>query len=146
MATERYWRCEGCGHEQWAGQLFPSLLAVAEKKIQACGKCGKPRHLRLIFDHGLGVGKHPCKTLAAYYPRRKVEWTNGSANVRFYPFLVILRSEKEHYQAAWLPYWHVVEDAGTKKHKYGQWAPFIGEREFKDLLRQAKEDGYMVTA
>jgi len=49
---------------------------------------------------------------------------------------VVLRRGRT--RAYWLPYWHV--EAG--KEKYGQWAPFMNERSFKDLLLQARQKGY----
>jgi hypothetical protein len=75
-------------------------------------------------------------------------WTdrrNGSG-VCFYPFLVVLkRHGREH--AAWLPYWHIVTyKNGRVKKKFGQWAPFMDEHLLYDLLKQARDHGFLASA
>jgi len=143
MATERHYCCGEPSHREGAGLLFDVLRDLADGKSKLCGACGKPCRLELTFDHGLGIGSRRCIALAAYHPSQAEEWDDGAAKVRFYPFLVVLESDEEPHRAVWLPYWHVVNDGGRRTTKYGQWAPFLGQDIFSDLVRQAKEDGYL---
>jgi hypothetical protein len=62
--------------------------------------------------------------------------------VTFYPFLVVTE-RKGRDQAVWLPYWHVVGDGEENRKKYGQWAPFMDMKLFRDLLAQPRDEGYL---
>ena len=65
--------------------------------------------------------------------------------ITFYPFLVVVERHGRG-NAIWLPYWHVVEDGIRRKKKFGQWAPFMDEKLFVDLIVQARENGCIMPA
>jgi hypothetical protein len=65
--------------------------------------------------------------------------------VTFYPFLVVTR-QIGGGACVWLPYWHVVAGGSTSQRKYGQWAPFMDEDLFTDLMRQARHSGRLAAA
>lgn len=100
--------------------------------------------LHLRFDFGLdAVGKDQVVE-AAFVPRNPESWPDSlGRTVTFWPFLVITRREKRD-RAVWLPYWHIVEDGPRRISKYGQWAPFMDDVLFADLLRQARDSGRLL--
>ena len=61
----------------------------------------------------------------------------------FVLILVVLQRTDDEGQCFWLPYWHIVEQAGRIKRKYGQWAPFMDADLFESLAAQAREKGYL---
>jgi len=133
--TWRDYVCESGkrGHKRRAGNLFDALVEFSTDGARKCDKCGHATELRLQFDFGLDIGRTPCTVLNVFMPRKLVRWNK----VVFYPFLVVVQRGKT--LAYWLPYWHL--DDGKKK--YGQWAAFMNEPLFKDLLLQAKKHGYL---
>jgi hypothetical protein len=62
--------------------------------------------------------------------------------VTFWPFLVFTQRDGRE-RAVWLPYWHTIEDGGTRISRYGQWAPFMDGHLFTNLLDQARAAGYL---
>lgn len=143
MATKRFYRCVTCNSAEGVGSLFQALQSVVENTISRCKKCDGRREVVLEFSHGLGIGQRECRVLSAYLPSQNISWGSSSREVSFFPFLVVLDVPKDNFHAVWLPYWHVIKDVSGVKHRYGQWAPFIGEEYFEDLLRQANRDGYL---
>ena len=147
MATIREWYCEGSCRPVKAGPLFDVLLSVAQEGVdRICPrKHPTPHRLRLGFNFGLN-GKDSISTvLGAFIPRNPESWSgrNGTT-VRFFPFLVVLRRHGRE-QAVWLPYWHLVDSMdGRTIKKYGQWAPFMDECHFHELLAQARSKGFFV--
>lgn len=149
MATKRNWHCEkGCDPIK-AASLFDALLSIAEgTKLDCPRHPGNLRNLKLEFPLGLGATDSSCTAARAFLPKELERWTdqrNGS-EVCFYPFLVVLkRHAREH--AAWLPYWHIVTyKNGRVKKKYGQWAPFMDEHLLYDLLKQARDQGFLTSS
>ena len=130
--TWRDYVCNECHHKKRAGKLFDALKNF-RTRIEQCPNCAHAMELLLYFDFGLDGGRTRCKVLEVFLPKRLTRWNS----VVFYPFLVVLKRGRT--QAFWLPYWHV--EAG--KLKYGQWAPFMDESLFKDLLLQAQQRGYL---
>jgi hypothetical protein len=137
MATGRYYGCK-CGQRRCVSPLFDALRSFQE--TQTCKACGRAKELHLVFPFGLGLGKTRCRILDVFLPRRLETWRDrrDGKKVTFFPFLVILKREHRK-QACWLPYWHLKK--GRKK--YGQWAPFMDEPLFRDLLAQAHRAGYL---
>ncbi len=130
--TWRDYVCNKCHHKVRSGNLFNALKNF-HTGTPKCQECEGATQLLLQFDFGKGVGRTQCTVLDVFLPARSTKW-NG---VVFYPFQVVLKRGRT--TAYWLPYWHV---EGGKKY-YGQWAPFIHERMFKDLLSQAQKMGYL---
>jgi hypothetical protein len=119
------------------------VKAVAEHNKPECRRCGDSTVLHLSFDFALDVPHKKTEVLASYHPDPLEQWCDsGGRKVMFYPFLVVMKRE-ERDQAVWLPYWHVVRDGEKDNFKYGQWAPFMDMKLFKDLLSQARDDGYL---
>ena len=144
MATERYVECRKCGPVPVKASLFDTLLEHSRNGSVACPPCSTQTALRLRFAFGLGAGHPDCTVLKCFVPRRPEKWKDlGGHAVTFYPFLVILKRHPRK-RAVWLPYWHIVGGKRRRITKYGQWAPFMDEHLFADLLRQARENGYLV--
>ena len=122
-----------CHFEKRAGNFFDALKNVHVGNTPKCKECGDSMSLRLQFPFGLGIGRTKCTVLDVFLPTKRPRWSA----VVFYPFLVVLKRGRA--TAYWLPYWHV--DGGKKK--YGQWASFINEPVFKELLAQARQKGYL---
>jgi len=142
MATDRFLVCASCGAHPARGKLFDDLLAHARQQAVVCSKCGAPATLRLKFPFGLNAADSECTVRDCFLPRRLEGWKDkDSANVTFYPFLVVVHRHGREL-AAWLPYWHVVERGRKPLTKYGQWAPFMDFHLFADLLSQAQAKGY----
>ena len=146
MATIREVHCKSkkCGHKRPVGPLLDFLLNVANDRKETCHKCNGPVRTYLKFDFGLDGSDSACDLLDCFHPNPLESWIDQKGNrVTFYPFLVILERHNRK-QAAWLPYWHIVEDVkGKRKTKYGQWAPFMDLSLFQDLLKQAQAKGYL---
>jgi hypothetical protein len=85
-----------------------------------------------------------AKVLVSFYPDHDQleSWNFRGRTVTFYPFLVITERENRD-QAAWLPYWHVIQDGEKKSRKYGQWAPFMDMKLLEDLLTQARNADFL---
>ena len=141
MATERYYTCK-CTDRSYPGSLFDALVSFSAGN-PTCADCGRRKNLHLVFEFGLGAGCRHCKVLAAFLPQELCSWkADDGDKVTFYPFLVILATD-DGDRSCWLPYWHVAEGRRrTRKTKYGQWAPFINQAEFRSLLTQARKAGY----
>ncbi|RMG26793.1 MAG: hypothetical protein D6724_01035 [Armatimonadetes bacterium] len=102
--------------------------------------------LRLRFDFGLNAPDRACTVRDCFAPRQLESWNEADGSrVTFYPFLVILQRHGREL-AAWLPYWHTIDNGFRTVQKYGQWAPFMDFRLFADLLNQAAEKGYSFAA
>lgn len=80
--------------------------------------------------------------LGCYLPRPPQNWSTGTQNVTFLPFLVVTETPGGQ-RSVWLPYWHEVTEGARKKVKYGQWAPNMDHHLFVDLLAQARADGFL---
>ena len=144
VATESYYTCE-CRARSYPSNLFESLIGFA-KENPPCTDCKKRKDLHLVFEFGLGVGRCHCKVLAAFLPQDLCSWKDGNDRVTFYPFLVIVETD-DGDRSCWLPYWHIAESqCGNRKTKYGQWAPFMNQAEFRSLLTQARQAGYRLDA
>lgn len=143
MATRHTFRCPTCGEEMRKSTLFDAVKAVADHSEPACRRCGASTALHLSFDFALGVQHKNAEVLASFYPHSPECWDFGGRTVTFYPFLIVAKRE-ERDRAVWLPYWHVVQDDEEKNlKKYGQWAPFMDMKLFKDLLAQARNAGFL---
>jgi len=143
MATKRYFTCKRCGRVPMNRRLFDSLLAIAKGSLEKCPKCQGPIQLQLEFGFGLDVTHSEVTVQACYCPKKPEKWKDSKKrSVTFYPFLVITDRHGRD-EAAWLPYWHVVDDGKKKSRRYGQWAPFMDMAIFEDLLAQARKDGYL---
>ena len=95
----------------------------------------------------MNVGKSLEKVLdvfAGTYEGNVSSWKDGENDVYYYPFLVITESANGT-RGAWLPYWHVTEDASGHRTatKYGQWAPSMDLSLFSDLVGKARARGYV---
>ena len=143
MATKRYYFCQECGSAEVSDGLFDLLLAMTQNDRQSCPQCFGPCELRLKFAFGLNAQNAECTFLHSFLPAKLESWKDRKGHpVIFYPFLVMV---KRHGRAtaAWLPYWHVVQDGPKKIKKYGQWAPFMNFHLFADLIAQARSKGYL---
>ena len=145
MSTIREWCCEGPCQPVKAGPLFDALRSIAEGKVSDCPVHRTPYKLRLRFNFGLNGKDSDCTVLGAFKPGRPESWLgHKGATVRFFPFLVMLRRHGRE-QAVWLPYWHLVDSMDARPvKKYGQWAPFMDEHLFCELLAQARSKGFFV--
>ena len=148
MATIREWSCEGSCPPIEAGPLFDALLSIVQEgKGPDCpAHPPTPHQLRLTFAFGLNGKDSVGTVLGAFIPGELESWPHShGTTVYFYPFLVVLHRHGRK-QAVWFPYWHLVKskDGQTVKKKYGQWAPFMDERLFRDLLEQARRKGFFV--
>jgi hypothetical protein len=142
MATERYFTCNKCSRRSYPTHLFDALVSVS-RETQPCDDCGEATDLHVVFHFGLEAGDPDCKVLAVFVPSEPSTWRRrDKAKVTFFPLLVIL--ERDGSKTYWLPYWHIVEIKGKKERKYGQWAPFMDQSEFGNLLAQARKAGYIV--
>ena len=172
MATKRRVTCPRCNPKPKRGDelkqyraelLFRLLLRFScthKKKAESdardwldppkCPTCGDRPKVILTFNLGLDFGTTPCEVLDVFSPVEIEHWPkdDDSADVRFFPFLVVLRRLKEKHdgekETAWFPYWHVVhpKDGGEPKEKYGQWAPLMRQKHVRSLLEQAGRAGY----
>src|SRR6266853_1649981 len=125
MATKRSFECPTHPGGVPAPQLFESLLRCSQGKTPECTQCGNPMRLRLKFDFGLNASNSECTVAAAFTSREPQSWKDKDGYpVQFYPFLVFLERHGKG-NAAWLPYWHIVDKPNHKFTKYGQWAPFM---------------------
>jgi hypothetical protein len=144
MATERYYRCGPCGGIDRACEplLFDTLLNFSElKRAPACNVCGREQELHVVMNFGLGAGPQRFRVLHVFLPGQLESWPHPEDErpVTFYPFFAILRpSDREARPSFWLPYWHV--HGATKK--YGQWAPFVDDPQFSDLVGKARQNRY----
>jgi hypothetical protein len=119
------------------------VKAVAQHSEPACRRCGASTALHLSFDFALDVPHKNAEVLASFYPHPPEDWRDSSGRtVTFYPFLIVTKREGRD-QAVWLPYWHVIRDGEKENLKYGQWAPFMDMKLFKDLLSQARNAGFL---
>jgi hypothetical protein len=142
MGTERFYTCDKCGPTRVSERLFQVLCDHARKGGPPCPRCNGPAALQLGFSFGLNAGDRESTVRDCFLPQELEKWKDTSGDtVTFYPFLVIVdRHQRE--LAVWLPYWHTVEDGHGTKLKYGQWAPFMDEHLFLDLVSQARKKGY----
>lgn len=142
MATERYYRCEPCCKEHRTyEQLFVTLSNFSTcQQGPGCGVCGREQELHVVMNFGLGAGPQRFRVLRAFLPEQPESWQHpeDQTPVTFYPFLVILRPLGQRGRSFWLPYWH--RHGATMK--YGQWAPFVDDPQFSDLVGKARENGY----
>jgi hypothetical protein len=95
-----------------------------------------PRELHVNLDFQLGAGDGDFKVVSAFLPEKLESWLgDGSEEVTFYPFLVVLEGGAEGKQFCWMPYWHVT---GSEAH-YGQHAVCLDHAQFESLIGQAKD-------
>ena len=142
MATKRIWECKSCKDTHSAGSMFDALRDFS--KSRKCPECKMgTRNLRLIFDFGLNASHSNCSVLASFSHKNPISWKDkDGSKVEFFPFLVILhRHGKE--KAVWMPYWHLVHKKKRTIKKYGQWAPFMDLKLYKNLLHQAQHSGFL---
>jgi hypothetical protein len=124
--------------------MFPALLGLTEHHMPGCTACPGEMQLHLSFAFALGITVKDAVAVAGFLLKPLPEWGDGGRKVTFYPFLVIVERPGKG-RAAWLPYFHVAQDAKRSVCKYGQWAPFIGLDLFEDVLQQARQAGYLVS-
>jgi hypothetical protein len=143
MATIRHYHCAKCPPRR-AGGLFGALLGIAKRGLPDCERCEAPyKGLRLKFDFGLNAGHSECTVLDSFTSKTPQTWRDKKGNsVFFYPFLVVLNRHGKG-RATWLPYWHVIKKGKVEIKKYGQWAPFMDQHIFHDLITQARRRGYL---
>lgn len=120
--------------------MFDQLHELATRRQLKCSACSSSTRLRLRFKLALGV-KHPVMTVrACFVPKNPETWRyeKKGVDVVFYPFLVV---GKRHGRddAVWMPYWHRIGG----RLKPGQFAPFMDQPLFDDLLKQARRRGYL---
>lgn len=144
MATERYWICSKCATREWAGRLFDVLRQISRGVQSVCETCSGFRTLELVHPFGVGAGSHRGKVLDVFLPDNIRSWIDEeNRDVEYFPFLVMVESADESYVSAWMPYWHLVSDAGGRiERKYGQWAPFMDLESFAKLVSKARAKGY----
>ena len=144
MATQRYYICPHCKNKQWPATLFDALRDCATGNIPKCMNCDIESDLHLTFSFGLDVGDHPAKVVAAFFPDNISSWEDAQgAFIEFYPFLVVVQSLEEGHKSIWLPYWHIRSHENRVEKKYGQWAPFIHEGSFLEMLDKARNAGLL---
>jgi hypothetical protein len=138
VPTQKYYFCPQCHERADFPRLFDALRDFSNT-TPLC-KCGAANELHVVLDFGLEARPAHCKVLHAFLPRPLVDWPKGDGtNVTFYPFLVILQRIGDEKHSTWLPYWHIEEKAGMIRRKYGQWAPFMDDPQFEDLVAQARK-------
>jgi DNA-directed RNA polymerase subunit RPC12/RpoP len=141
MATDVEYLCLNCGQTQWYS-LFEGLSAKASDGLK-CSNCEHDLELHLTF----ALGFHG-RVAGAFVPDDVSGWDEEEEHWEFYPFLVILESLKEGdpESQVWLPYWHkVIAKDGSVRTPFGQWAACLEIGAFNQLLRKAKEHGYLQT-
>jgi hypothetical protein len=138
MATGKYYLCKNCQRRTFPPRLFDALLDFS-RSTPKCGACGAERELHVVLPFGLGAGSPDCRVLSAFLPREPVSWEHQRKKVTFYPFLVVVQRAGDKGQSFWLPYWHV----HGERRKYGQYAPFMDDPQFANLVKQAQQKGYL---
>lgn len=139
MATGKYYFCEKCQRRTTTPRLFDTLRDFSHSKsAPKCNACGQEQQLHVVLPFGLSAGTADCKALSAFLPSELLSWEHNGERVTFYPFLVVLQRAGDTSYSAWLPYWHL----HGNKRKYGQYAPFMDDPQFMDLVRQAQQRGY----
>jgi len=134
--TAQYFLCTECHKEFPSHQkLFDTLYDFQRNSPSECPSCGGKRELYLALDFQLGAGDSEFKVISAFLPERLESWLGEEEEeVTFYPFLVVLqRSDGSRF--CWLPYWHV----RGKEARYGPRAICLDQRQFDDLMQQAKK-------
>lgn len=139
MATGKYYFCEKCQRRSCTPRLLDTLRDFSQSESTPnCGVCGLAQELHVVLPFGLSAGTTDCRVLSAFLPTQLVSWEHESETVTFYPFLVVLQRAGDDGYSAWLPYWHL----HGNRRKYGQYAPFMDDPQFMDLVRQAHQRGY----
>jgi hypothetical protein len=139
MAIGKYYSCEKCQRQSPTPRLLDTLRDFSKSEsAPKCNVCGQEREFHVVLPFGLSAGTTDCKVLSAFLPKELVSWEHKGKKVTYYPFLVVLQRVGEHSYSAWLPYWHLHGD----KRKYGQYAPFMDDPQFMDLVTQAQQKGY----
>ena len=136
MAAQ-YFYCTEC-HKKYPThhKLFDILYNFSKTAPEACSACGGTRELHVNLDFQLGAGDGDFKVVSAFLPDKLESWLgDGSEEVTFYPFLVVLEGGAENKQFCWMPYWHVT----GKEARYGQHAVCLDQAQFESLLEQAKD-------
>ena len=142
MATARQLRCAKCNHQSVVPGLFKALESIAKGERSTCPRCGETCCLNLRFDFDLGGDGAECTVLDCFMSSES--WTDPSTGqqVVFHPFLVVTKFGTGK-RGTWLPYWHLV---GNNPPRFGQWAPYMDESLFSNLLSQARAHGYVFGA
>lgn len=139
MATGKYYFCETCQRRSATPRLLDTLRDFSEaNSAPPCHACGQEQELHVVLPFGLSAGMADCKVLSAFLPRELLSWEHEEEKVTFFPFLVVLQRAGDDSYSAWLPYWHL----HGNRRKYGQYAPFMDDPQFIDLVRQAQQRGY----
>jgi hypothetical protein len=144
MATARRVLCRKCGVVTPTQPLFADLSAVCLDALR-CPACSSDAcHLEISPSFGLGAKRQWRRVEACYQPAAAIRWKSGGRRVAFHPFLVLTKGIDDGERHAWLPYWHSVKQGRHQPRlKYGQWAPSMALPVFKQLVRQARRDGYL---
>jgi hypothetical protein len=122
--------------------MLDALTSVSRGQPPLCPECKDPLRLHLSFDFSFGADGRDVVVVASYLPRNSRPWDTESEHVTFLPFLIVTETAQGK-RAMWLPYWHEVVKDGKKSMKYGQWAPYMDDDLFLDLLAQARADGFL---
>ena len=107
----QYFYCTQC-HKKYPThhKLFDTLNDFSKMSPEDCPACGDTRELRVNLDFQLGAGDGDFKVLPAFLPDKLESWLgDGSEEVTFYRFLVVLEGGAEGKQFCWMPYWHAPE-------------------------------------
>jgi hypothetical protein len=116
--------------------MFDILNDFSKMSPEDCPACGGARELHVNLDFQLGAGDGDFKVVSAFLPEKLESWLgDGSEEVTFYPFLVVLEGGAEGKQFCWMPYWHVT----GKEARYGQHAVCLDHAQFESLVEQATE-------
>lgn len=139
MATDKYYFCTKCQQRTSTPKLLDTLLDFSRSEsAPKCNACSQEQEFHVVLPFGLSAGTTDCKVLSVFLPRELVSWEHKKEKVTFYPFLVVLQRVGKDGYSAWLPYWHL----HGNKRKYGQYAPFMDDPQFIDLVKQAQQKGY----
>lgn len=144
MATVRFYNCKICGRSPIRMSLFDTLHQHARQGPPVCSRCAKPSTLQLKFAFGLDAADSDTTVRDCFVPQKLETWKNTDGHsVTFYPLLVVVHRHARRL-AFGLSYWHVIDDGVKRTRKYGQWAPFMDEHLFRDLITQAQEKGHLM--
>ena len=136
MAAQ-YFFCTQC-HKKYPThhKMFDVLYNFSRTAPEDCPSCGSARELHINLDFQLGAGDGDFRVVSAFLPAKLESWLgDGSEEVTFYPFLVVLQGGVEGKQFCWMPYWHVTGNEA----RYGQHAICLDQAQFDSLLEQARD-------
>jgi hypothetical protein len=101
-----FFGCTQC-HKKYPAhhKLFDTLPDFSKMAPDDCPACGGTRELHVILDFQPGAGYGDFKVVSAFLPDKlESRPGDGSEEVRFKPFLVVLEGGAESKQFRWMPY------------------------------------------